>query len=101
MSYNKMMKRLNGHRHDKDFQPILSMPFKENEHVESYHSIAERTAESYHVRVRNDIDEEFKIISNDFKTENEAVDFCRENDLDNIYTWVRIYTDKGMHVSGW
>lgn len=101
MSYNKMMKRVNGHRHDRDYQPILAMPFKNGEHVESYYSVAERTAESYHVRVRSSINEEFVKISDDFSTEDEAIEYCREKDLDNIYPWVRIYSDKGMHISGW
>lgn len=101
MSYNKMMKRADGHRHDKDFQPIFAMLFKENEYVESYYSIAKRTADGFHVRVRNNINEEFKVVSKNFDTEDDAVDFCRENDLDNKYAWVRIYSDKGMHVRGW
>lgn len=101
MSYDKMMRRTKGHRHDKDYQPIFGMPFKENEHVESYASIAERTAESFHVRVRNSINEKFVKISEDFSTEDDAVQYCIDNDLDNKYSWVRIYTDKGLHVSGW
>lgn len=101
MSYNKMMERAKGHRHDKDYQPVLVVPFKENEHVESLASIAERTAKSYHVRVRNSVNEKFIKISEDFPTEDDAVQYCTDNDLDNKYLWVRIYTDKGLYLSGW
>lgn len=101
MSYDKMMKRVKGHRHDKDYQPIFGMHFEENEHVESHTSIAERTAESYHIRVRNSVNEKFIKISEDFPTEDDAIQYCIDNDLDNKYLWVRIYTDKGLHLSGW
>lgn len=63
MSYRKMMKRTNGHRHD--------------------------------------INDEFVQISKEFPTEDDAVQYCRDNDLDNKYKWVRIYTDKGLQISGW
>ena len=101
MSYDKMMKRTNGHRHDKDYQPVFGMSFEENEHVESHVSIAERTAESYHVRVRNSVNEEFIKMSEDFPNEDDAVQYCIDNDLDNKFSRVRIYTDKGLHLSGW
>jgi hypothetical protein len=104
MSYNKAMKHANNHRNDKFYQPILGMPFdglKEGEHVESYASVANRTATGFNVRVRDDRYSEFKQISEDFKTEDEAVDFCKNNDLDNKYAWVRIYSTEGMHISGW
>lgn len=101
MSYNKMMKRANGHRHDKDYQPVLGMPLRENEHVESCVSIAKRTAESFLIRVRSSINEKFRKVSDDFQTEDDAVQYCMDNNLDNKYLWVRIYTDKGLHVSGW
>lgn len=100
MSYEKMMRRTNGHRHDKDYQPILTA-FSQEHNVESLKSMAERTAESYHVRVRNTINDEFLKISDDFETEDDAVQYCIDNDLDNKYKWVRIYTDKGLHLSGW
>lgn len=99
MSYEKMMRRTNGHRHDKDYQPIIAS--LSGEHIESLKSRADRTAESYHVRVRNTINEEFVKISKDFETEDDAVQYCIENELDNKYKWVRIYTDKGLHLSGW
>lgn len=53
------------------------------------------------MRVRNHIHEEFIQISSDFPTEDDAVQYSRDNDLDSQYGWVRIYTDKGMHLSGW
>jgi len=40
MSYDKMMKRTNGHHHDKDYQPML---FAMNEsHIESKNSLQKR-----------------------------------------------------------
>lgn len=99
MSYEKMMKRTKGHHHDKDYQPML---FSMNgNHIESRKSIAERTADTFHVRVRNHSHEEFVRISHDFLTEDDAVQYCMDNDLDRQYGWVRIYTDKGIHLSGW
>ena len=73
----------------------------QGEHIESLNSIAERTAKSFNVRVRNDISEDFIQISKEFPTEDDAVQYCIDNDLDNKYKWVRIYTDKGLHISGW
>ena len=67
MSYEKMLKRTNGHNHDKDYQPMLFA--MEGEHIESLNSIAERTAKSFNVRVRNDISEDFIQISKEFPTE--------------------------------
>lgn len=99
MSYEKMMKRTNGHNHDKDYQPMLFA--MEGEHIESLKSIAERTAKSFNIRVRNDISEDFIQISKEYPTEDDAVQYCIDNDLDNKYKWVRIYTDKGLHISGW
>ena len=55
MSYRKMMKRTNGHRYDRDYQPILFA--MSGEHIESEFSIAQRTAKSFNVRVRNDIND--------------------------------------------
>lgn len=100
MSYKKAMKHSNNHRKDKFYQPILGMPFdglKEGEHIESYYSFAERTAESYHVRAK--IDNEWIQVSEVFLSEDDAIDKSRE--LDKIYNHTRIYSDKGMHVSGW
>lgn len=99
MSYEKMMKRTNGHKHDKDCQPILFA--MQGEHIKSLASIAERTAESCNVRVRNDINEDFIQISKEFQTEDEAIQYCIDNDLDNKYKWIRIYSDKGLRISGW
>ena len=59
-----------------------------------------RTAESCNVRVRNDINEDFIQISKEFQTEDEAIQYCIDNDLDNKYKWIRIYSDKGLHISG-
>lgn len=104
MSYEKVMKHNKNHRKDKFFQPVLGMPFeglKEGEHIESYYSVAMRTATGFNVRVRDDINEEFKQITEDFITENDAVRYCIDNDLDNKYKWVRIYSTEGMHISGW
>lgn len=104
MSYKKAMKHSNNHRKDRFCQPILGMPFeglKESEHIESYQSIALRTATGYNVRLRNDKNDYFKQVSEEFKTEDEAVQFCIDNDLDNKYLQVRVYSTEGMHVSGW
>ena len=99
MSYRKMMKRTHGHNHDRDYQPILFAV--SGEHIESEFSIAQRTAKSFNVRVRNDINDEFVQISEEFPTEDDAVQYCIDNDLDNKYKCVRIYTDKGLQISGW
>lgn len=94
-----MMKRTNGHRHDRDYQPVLMS--LSGEHIESLSSIAQRTASTYNVRVRDRADEDFVQISEEFLTEDAAVTYCKENDLDNKNVWVRIYSDKGLHISGW
>jgi hypothetical protein len=101
MSYAKAMKHINSHRKDRYYQPVLGMPFKENERVESYKSIADRTATGFNVRVRNNINEDFTQITDEFKTEDEAIIYCIKNDLDNKYNWVRIYSTEGMKISGW
>jgi hypothetical protein len=100
MSYNKAMKHANNHRKDRFYQPILGMPFdglKEGEHVESYASIAKRTAESYHVKAF--IDNEWKRVSEDYDTEDDAID--KSFELDKIYSRTRIYSDKDMLICGW
>lgn len=99
MSYEKMMRRSSGHRHDKDYQPIIMSLSGTN--IESLASMSRRTANTYNVRVRNNINEEFVQISREFSTEDEAVQYCIDEDLDNKYVWVRIYNDKGLRVSGW
>lgn len=99
MSYNKMMRRTNGHRHDNDLQPMLFA--MEGKNIESGASLAERTAESFNIRVRNSINEKFVQIADGFSTEDDAIQYCIDNDLDSKYCWVRIYSDKGLHVSGW
>lgn len=101
MSYLKAMKQCNNHRKDKFTQPILGMPFKEGEHIESGHSIAERTATGFNVQLRDDINNDFRQVSEEFETEDEAVLFCRDNDLDNKHLQVRIYSTEGMCISGW
>jgi len=104
MSYAKAMKHSNNHRNDRFRQPILGMPFddlKEGQHIESGFSIASRTATGYNVRVRDSRDEDFEQVSKEFNTEDDAVIFLRENDLDNKHLQVRIYSTEGMHVSGW
>lgn len=99
MSYDKMMKRTNSHRHDRDYQPMLFSMSGTN--IESLASISRRCAESFNVRVRQHLNEDFVQISKEFDTEDEAVIYCQDNDLDNKYKQVRIYNDKGLHVSGW
>lgn len=99
MSYEKMMRRENGHRHDHDIQPILfSMDGK---NIESEANIANRTMKSCHVEVRNSINDRFIRVSGDFDTEDEAIQFCEDNDLYSQFAWIRIYTDKGLRLSGW
>ena len=103
MSYKKAMKHSNNHRKNKSYQPILGMPFeglKEGQHIESYSSVAQRTAESYHVRTKNNL-KEFVRTSEDFKTEDDAIDWLRENLSKNDQLSSRIYTQAGMYVSGW
>lgn len=98
MSYTKSMKHANNHRKDKYFQPIFGMPFKEGEHVESSLKIGLRTAESFHVRAK--INDKWEQISENFPTEDEAIE--KSFELDKIYNnCTRIYSDKGIHISGW
>jgi len=102
MSYEKAMKHSNNPRKSKFYQPVLGMPFKEGERVESRHSMAIRIATSFNVRVSEIyIGSEFKQVSQEFNTEDEAVDYIRENDLELKHKHVRIYNNEGMHVSGW
>lgn len=96
MSYEKAMKHVNSHKKDRFYQPIFGMPFKEGEQVESYASIANRTAESYHVRAK--INDDWVQVSEDFKTEDNAIDESRE--LDQVYGYTRIYSDKGFRIAG-
>jgi predicted lipase len=100
MSYEKAMKHSRNHKKDKFYQPILGMPFKENEHVESYHSITQRTATGYNVRVYDNIKREYIQVSEEFETEDKAVDFIDNlSDFDKLGS--RIYSTEGMHISGW
>jgi hypothetical protein len=103
MSYNKAMKHSNNHRKDKFCQPILGIPFdglKEGEHIESYHSIAQRTATGYNVRVYNKELREYIQISEELQTEDEAVNFINTlSEYDQLGS--RIYSTEGMHISGW
>lgn len=104
MSYTKAMKHINGHRKDRFFQPIFGMPFnglKEGEHIESYSSMAKRTATGYNVRVSDNIHDEFIQITEEFKTENEAVIYIDDNKLHDIYKLVRVYSTEGMKICGW
>jgi len=82
MSYSKAMFHCKSHKKNKCHQPILGMPFeglKEGQHIESYHSRAIRIATSYNIRV-SDVYKgaEFKQISQEFKTEAEAIDYVLE-----------------------
>jgi len=104
MSYAKAMKHSSNPRKNKCYQPVLGMPFeglKEGEHIESYHSRAIRIATSYNVRVSETYKGEFEQISEEFKTEDDAIDYIRENDIEENYKYVRIYNNEGMYVSGW
>jgi len=103
MSYAKAIKHSSNHCKDKQRQPVLGMPFeglKEGQHIESYYSVAKRTAESYHVRVEND-NKEFIRVSPDFDTEDDAIDWLRENLNRDDQLFSRIYTQAEMYVSGW
>ena len=103
MSYAKAMKHANNHRKDKFYQPILGMPFdglKDDEHIESYYSFAKRTATGYNVRVYDKEKRVYIQVSDEFKTENEAVIFIKTlSDYDKMGS--RIYSTEGMHISGW
>jgi hypothetical protein len=103
MSYTKAMKHSNNHRKDKYFQPILGMTFeglKEGEHIESYLSMAHRTSTGYNVRVYDKEKREYIQVSDEFKTEDEAVDFIKTlSEYDQLGS--RIYSTEGMHISGW
>ena len=100
MSYKKAMKHSHHHRKDKFYQPILGMPFKENEHVESYHSVALRTATGYNVRLYDKEKREYIQVSEEFFTEDEAVSYI-DTLSDNEKLMSRIYSTEGMHISGW
>lgn len=100
MSYVKAMKHSKNHRKDRFYQPILGMPFeglKEGDHVESQLHIGLRTAESYHIRIK--IDNVWIKISKDYLTEDEAT--IEAIELDKKYCNTRVYSDKGIHISGW
>ena len=100
MSYEKAMKHSCNHKKDKFYQPILGMPFKGGEHVESYHSLAIRTATGYNVRVYDEEKREYTQVSEEFSTEDEAVDYIyRLSEYDQMMS--RIYSTEGMHISGW
>lgn len=100
MSYEKAMKHSCSHRKDKFYQPILGMPFEECEHVESYHSIALRTATGYNVRVYDKEKREYVQVSGEFITEDQAVDFIDTlSEYDQL--GARVYSTEGMHISGW
>lgn len=100
MSYEKAMKHNSNHRKDKFCQPILGMPFKVGEHVESYHSVAQRTATGYNVRVYDKKKREYVQASEEFNTEDQAVDFINKlPKYDKL--GARIYSTEGMHISGW
>lgn len=103
MSYSKAMKHANSHKKDKNYQPILGMPFdglKEGEHLESYHHFAKRTATGYNVRVYNKESREYIQVSEEFITEDEAVNFIDTlSDYDKLGS--RIYSTEGLHISGW
>jgi hypothetical protein len=101
LSYEKAMKRTNGHRHDKDYQPIFGMPFKEGEKVESYASVAERTATGYNVRVYDKDKREYIQVSEEFNTEDEAVEFINSKLSKYDQLGSRIYSTEGMKISGW
>lgn len=100
MSYEKVMKHSLSHRKDKFYQPILGMPFKECEHVESYHSVALRTATGYNVRVYDKEKREYVQVSGEFVTEDQAVDFV-DTLPEYVQLGARIYSTEGMHISGW
>jgi len=103
MSYAKAMKHVNNHRKDKYRQPVLGMPFydlKEGEHIESCSSVAQRTATGYNVRVYNKEERKYIQVSDEFKTEDEAIDIIETlSQYDQLGS--RIYSTEGMHVSGW
>jgi len=103
MSYAKAMKF--NKRRNKAIQPCLSMPFDglpEGKHIESYTSKANRTATGYNVRVKEDNGGDFQQVSEEFKTEDEAIDYINNNScLEQQYKYVRIYSTEGMHISGW
>ncbi len=103
MSYEKAMKHCNNHRKDRFYQPIFGMDFsnlKEGEHVESYHACAARTATGYNVRVYDKEKREYIQVSEEFKTEDEAVYFIDTlSEYDQLGS--RIYSTEGMHISGW
>jgi len=101
MSYVKAMKRNN--KRNKATQPVLGMPFdglKEGQHIESYSSIAHRTATGYNVRVYDKVKREYIQISEEFKTESEAINFTKTLSKEDEFM-SRIYSTEGMHISGW
>jgi len=105
MSYIKAMKF--NKRRNKAIQPCLGMPFErlaEGTHIESGISKAKRTATGYNVRVSNTLGQdknEFQQVSDEFLTEDEAIDFIDNSHIEQQYKHIRIYSTEGMHVSGW
>lgn len=90
MSYKQYMSHWKNHRKDSKRQQCgFSM---KDEGIKAAAVIAEETAESYHIReIKSD-----KIVSKNFETSDEAVDFLRTLPSN---VWYGVYTDKGFCVS--
>lgn len=87
MSYSQYVKHASNHHKDKHCQPCGFV--MDGVNIKSLATVAEETATSYHVR-------EVKtgnVVSDDFATTDEAVDFVRRLPSD---VWYGIYTDKGF-----
>lgn len=85
MAYEQYLKHSKNHRKDRFHQQC---GFSFDERVESYASIAERNATSFHVRDMKT----GEVLSKNFENADSAVDFVRSiKDR-----WCGVFTDKGM-----
>lgn len=104
MSYEKMMKRTRGHRHDKDFQTIFHNAFEGETNVKSEWCLAKEEMKHTnicYIRVRNRYDEDFIKIPLSFKTEEEATDYLRKNKLKDKYLHGEICTKSELPLMRW
>lgn len=103
MSYAKMMKRTQGHRHDKDFQTVFYNAFNGETNVKGESYYAEEEMEhtnTCYIRVRDKYEDFIKIPLN-FNTQDEAIDYIRNNKLENKYYCGEICTKNGLVLSKW
>lgn len=104
MSYEKMMKREKGHRHDRDFQTIFHNAFEGDNNVKSgiyYAEQAMKNGSTCHIAVQNKFNGNFIRISPNFQTEDEAIEYIKINKLEEKYPFGMICTENKLILSKW